>query len=81
MRILVLILSHIHIQSNLVNSGREHLFRIISSSNNMKIDIKYIYPPPKKKKNIIRYFSIKHKYWARKRNASMRRIIYAPKNR
>ena len=45
MRMLVLILSHIYIQSNLVNSGREHLFRIISSSNNMKIDIKYIYPP------------------------------------
>ena len=56
------------VQSNLVNSkssGLEVLFRSIENSKCREEDIK-IYDPNK----VI--FLIKHKFWARKRNVSMR---------
>ena len=50
----------IHVQSNPVNSkslGLEVLFRFINSSNY---------------NNYFQFFSVKHKFWARKRNISRR---------
>ena len=66
------------IQSNLIHSkssGLEVLFRIISSSNYREEDIKYI----TLKNDYHYYFSIKHKFWAHKRNISRRYFFYAPK--
>ena len=58
----------IMVQSNLVNlnsSELDVLFWIISSSSYRESDIKY-----KNSKIIIIIFSIKYKFWVRKRNVS-----------
>ena len=60
------------LQSNLVN------FEILETgdfiSNYREVDIK-IYNP---KKWLSSAFSVKYKFWARKRNVLMRRFFYAP---
>ena len=72
---------HTHLQSNLVNSKSsrlEGLFRIISSSNYRKVDTK-IYNPKMFITRGLKYSLVKHKFWTRKRNFSMRRFFYTPK--
>ena len=73
----------IHIQLNLVNlksSELEVSFLIISSSNYTEDQSrhKYIYIPYSKVIIISFFLSniIKHKFWVRKRNVSMRRFFY-----
>ena len=59
-------------------SGLEILFQIFSSSNygEVQVDIKMYNP----QKWLLSVFSpIKQKFWAGKRNVSMRRFFYAPK--
>ena len=57
--------------------GTRDFIRIISSSNYREIDIKL-----KKWFFLLLsgFFSIKHKFWKRKRNVSWRRFFYAPKH-
>ena len=65
------------LQLNLINSkssGLVVLFGIISILK--EVDIK-IYN--QQKMIIIRFFSIKHNVWVRKRNVSERRFFFAPK--
>ena len=52
---------------NLKSLRLEVLFRMINSSNYWKVDLKYI-----TSKNIIISFSVKHKFWACKRNVSLK---------
>ena len=64
------------VQSNIINSkssGLEILFGIIRRSNYWEIDLK-IYNCPKM--IIISFFSIKHMFWACKRNVSLRTKTY-----
>ena len=49
----------------------------LSSSNYREENVKHIKKTYNDNYQV--FFSIKHKFWARKRNVSMRRFFYAPK--